>query len=126
MRLLIVAALLLAAGFAPADDKKAEPKVTVTGTVTLNGKPLDECMVVFHPADNTKVPFPGKTDKDGKYKVEVPAGEYTVACLKIVVDEATKKPVTVTPSKYADPKTSGIKAAVKGEKTTFDIALASK
>lgn len=128
MRLLLVAALLLCAGFVSADDKKPEPKATVTGTLTLNGKPLDECMVAFHPVEAGKglLPFATKTDKDGKFKVEVPAGEYSVACLKIVTDEVTRKVVTVTPSKYADPKTSGIRAAVKGDKATFDIALASK
>lgn len=128
MRLLLATALLLVAGFVSADDKKPAPKVTVTGTLTLDGKPLGECGVTFHTveAGKTLLPFRTATDKDGKFTIEVPADEYNVTCLKIVADEATKKVITVTPSKYASPKTSGIKAVVKGEKATFDIALASK
>jgi hypothetical protein len=126
-RILIAwAALVVVIISAPADDKKPEVKSSVSGSVTLNGKPLNECMISFHPTDNTKVPFPTKTDKDGKFKVELPDGEYTVTCLKIVVDEATKKTITVTPDKYANPRTSGLKVAVKDGKQTFDIALMSK
>ncbi len=98
----------------------------MNGVLTLDGKPLDECMISFHPADNTKVPFPAKTDKDGKYTIDVPPGEYTVTCLKIVADPATMKVVTVTPDKFADPRRSGLKAVVKDGKQTFDIALKSK
>ncbi len=103
------------------------PKVVVTGTVALDGKALDECMISFHPADDTKLPYKAKSDKDGKYKSEpLPPGEYTVTCLKIVFDEATKKAVTVTPSKYANPRTSGIKVVVKEGENTFNIELKSK
>lgn len=121
-RLLIVCAALFTA---PALAEN--PKALVTGTITLDGKPLDECMISFHPADNTKVPYKAKSDKDGKYKSEsLPPGEYTVTCLKIVTDEATKKVVTVTPSKYADPQTSGIKVTVKDGANQADINLKGK
>jgi hypothetical protein len=47
--------------------------VDVTGTVTLNGEPLADAEVVFHPAGGGR-PSLGKTDASGRYRLEYIAG----------------------------------------------------
>lgn len=129
MRALLVAGLVLLAGFAGADDKKPAPKATVSGVVTLDGKPLNECSVAFHPvkpADKGPVAYAASTAENGGFKLDLPPGEYSVTCLKVRVDADTKKPVHITPMKYSQVKTSGLKLTVKDGQQTFDIVLASK
>lgn len=68
-------------GGATSDAPKVVP---VTGTVTLDGKPLTEAVVRFIPADPKANGGTGKTDAEGKYSVThtlnkgVPAGSYKV------------------------------------------------
>jgi hypothetical protein len=133
MRGLLAVGLVLLAGFAGADDKKPDPnpdpKATVAGAVVLDGKPLGECSVAFHPvkpADKGPVAYAGTTNGDGRFAIDLPPGEYVVTCLKVRVDPDTKKPVHITPQKYSQVKTSGITSVIKDGKQTFDIKLMSK
>jgi hypothetical protein len=107
----------------------AEEKPTVTGTVLLDGKALDGATISFYPADATKpaVATAG-TDKDGKYKVTLPAGEYAVVVLKAIVVPKSDPPreTIVTPGKYASPLTSGLKVTVKNGANSYNAELKSK
>jgi hypothetical protein len=119
-RLACACVVLLAAGVAPGDDKKPEPKgVEVSGRVTLDGKPLPAGVLTFTSKD-------GKTTVatkivDGKYETRLPEGEYGVG---IAPPKDKKGPVI--PAKYGDPKTSGIIYTVKAGKQAFDLNLTSK
>lgn len=118
-RIAIVCVLL----FAP--SAVAEEKPTVSGAVLLDGKPLEGASIGFHLADPTKPPVVATTDKAGTYKVSLPAGEYTVTVVKAVVVPKSDPPreTLVTPGKYASPKTSGLKVAVKDGTNTFNAEL---
>src|SRR5262245_49156908 len=52
--------------------------VPVSGRVTLDGKPLVNATVVFQPISDEKNPGPGssgKTDKDGRFTLELTTGK---------------------------------------------------
>ena len=78
MRALAVCAVLAAAGFLAADDKKDDKKPKgedVAGTVTFNGKPVGKATVGFASKDGKAKAISATTDDDGKYKAAVPAGQ---------------------------------------------------
>lgn len=67
---------------------KLEP---VTGTVTLDGAPLERAVLSFLPKESTGQVAVGVTDATGKYEAEypgslkgVPAGQYKVLITKLV------------------------------------------
>jgi hypothetical protein len=130
MRTTAAVALLALVSAAAAQDKPAPKGEPVTGTVTLNGKPLDTGKVRFHTADPKAKPVEAEI-KDGKYKTDkLPAGEYTVT-FAAEVEFKTEKGGTVKksiiPPRYADPKTSVIKLEVKpGGMTIADYQLKVK
>lgn len=115
----------------------------VTGTITLDGKPLSGIDVVFQPVSGR--PARGKTDADGKYeltyirqtkgtkigsnRVEIAPSEDGEA--EESAGEEDGKPAS-KPSKSGKPKIppkynvrSELKADVKAGKNTFDFKLES-
>jgi len=74
---LLGAALLCAAAGCGKDPYKA---AAVSGTVTLDGKPLADAWVTFMPVGTKEHPDPGptssgKTDAQGKYKLAIEPGK---------------------------------------------------
>jgi hypothetical protein len=129
MRVLSVFALLAVAGFAPADDKKTEPKgEEVTGKVAFNGKALPVGTVGFVSKDG-KTKIETLIAEDSSYKAVVPAGEYVVTISTVVAKkkddkkEPPKVPVLKIPAKYGDAKTSPLTVTVKEGKNNLDINL---
>lgn len=113
----------------------APAKGGVSGTVTLDGKPLGNASVVFHPTGEGATAY-GTTISDGSYvlqtgaKEEVAPGDYlvTVTATEQVKRAADAKsppqpPKTLTPQRYADKTTSGLRFTVKPGSNRYDIEL---
>lgn len=132
-RILGACAVLLAAGWAAADDKKPDPPKgeDVSGKVALDGVPLTGATVTFVSKD-------GKTTvaaevKDGAYRATLPAGEYGVGIASVPPKKDPKNPpkeepkfLPVVPAKYGDPKTSGITVKVAAGRNEINFELKSK
>ena len=77
-----VACAVLLAGFVAGCDHDGLERVVVSGTVTYQGKPLEEGQIRFQPTANTKAPTSGAFIRKGTYRVDsqggVPIGTYKV------------------------------------------------
>jgi hypothetical protein len=118
-----IAILLVALAAAPlhADTPAGEEgkRASVTGFVTLDGKPLAGARVIFHLGDDQFVG--GKTDANGSYKVKwVPVGTH-----KITV-ELFKEGKSVLPARYSEEKWSALQVAVREGMNRVDFSLRSR
>lgn len=111
---------------------------TVSGVVTLDGKPVPRGTVAFRPVDKGPSVF-GLIQSDGSYSLRVgqeeglPPGEYKVTIA--ANEESTQKnPESssppkpgkpITPAWYKSPKTSGLNFTIKKGSNTIDLALTS-
>lgn len=115
----------------------AQMKVApVTGTVTLDGQPLEQVSVLFQP-DNGRPSF-GVTDKQGKYQLAynrgqggAEVGECTVKVSEMKNDEeAPTKPVAKKVKGVESPfdryAKDPLKVKILPKKNTIDIALTSQ
>ena len=111
----------------------------VSGHITLNGQPLVgggdmRTTVYFFPEGGTGAPAVGLTDEDGNYEIQtgsqegVMPGSYlvTISASKLIPprvpgEAAGGKPLT--PRKYANPSTSGLRVEVAPGSNEFDFAL---
>lgn len=67
--------------------------VPVSGTITVDGKPMEGVMVVFNPVDGTRAAS-GRTDAEGKYSLTTEIngdgalpGEYKISATKHLVED---------------------------------------
>jgi hypothetical protein len=108
---------------------------SISGTVTLDGKPLTTGVVSFYPLKGGPMAY-GNIQSNGAYKIVtggtrgLPSGEYRVA---VVANEtAANTPGVemmgkrITPEKYATPEKSGLKFNVQPGGNRFDISLQSQ
>lgn len=116
----------------------AQMKVApVTGTVTLDGQPLEQVSVLFQP-DNGRPSF-GVTDKQGKYQLAynrgqggAEVGECTVKVTEMKNDEeeAPMKPVAKKVKGIESPfdryAKDPLKVKILPKRNTIDIALTSQ
>lgn len=114
-----------------------------SGEVKLDGKPLAGAVIVLHAVDKTNFKWEelpqGVTDQNGKFNLftyssndGAPAAEYTVgiALQQAVSDDGSdqvkrEKNRVNLPTKFADPKKSGLTARVDAKATvipTFELA----
>lgn len=113
------------------------PLATVTGSVTLDGKPLSQGIVMFAPDARRGGAGPtgeGVIDATGRYRITTirkpgaVVGAHRVAVVAIAdldPSQAGDKPRAV-PAIYARPETSGLTCDVQaGIRNTFDIAMVS-
>jgi len=132
-------------------ERSKHDVTVVTGTVTVDGQPMGDINIIFHPIGGEIVAF-GSTDAQGKYRLSAPQapvgagavpGEYAPTFSKteteqrpaMTAEEEEKMygntPPKVThliPEKYEDKKTCGV-APVKVEKgktNVFDFQLSTK
>ena len=111
---------------------------SVSGSVTLDDKPLTTGNVAFHPVNGGPVAN-GAIDESGNYSVVVGSGERLTPGEYVVVVVATepmqppKDPrmapapgKLITPKKYGDLKTSDLKFTVSNGSNTIDLKLSSK
>ena len=115
---------------------------SVSGTVTLDGKPLagsDKLSgtVQFSPETGRGATAVGNLDQNGRYnlstgsRVGVLPGKYlvSVSAVEIIPPKIAGEAGSgrlATPPRYADAKTSGFTAEVSSGRNTFDYALWSQ
>lgn len=141
--ILVMTALLTAAGCSRPVDRPAT--FPVSGTVTLDGRPLAAALVTFQ-ADGARYWAEGKTDAAGGYALMTfaPAdgavpGSYQVAITKYedaasVPEQVRERPDYIPrnllPARYATAKSSGFTATVEprtgADANTFDFPLKSR
>jgi hypothetical protein len=101
------------------DDLKA-----VSGTVTYQGKPVQDGLINFV-AQGSR-PFGGSIEADGTYSVELPPGDYQVRVDTPPQfppgfkegDPLPKLPPRQVPEKFANFSSSGLTATVKADEST--------
>jgi hypothetical protein len=118
----------------------------VNGVVTLDGQPVQDAVVCFHPIGTTRgTEAFGRTDADGHYELKsrhlgtgTPVGEYRVIVSKFVMpdgsplpDDKDFDPMTanvrqVLSPQYSNPENSTLKATVPQGGGTIDFPLTSK
>jgi hypothetical protein len=113
------------------------PKTIVTGTVTLDGQPLERASVEFFPRDGKGRTAGGFTDPAGRYRVEVSPGEMgaTVSLIKVVRQDRRQASEDnpdgnvmeeIIPRRFSDRgKTELTVTSAAGKTTTADFALTS-
>jgi hypothetical protein len=72
----------------------------VSGSVLIDGEPLDEGEIIFEEADNSRTPAASKIEK-GQYKVAVLPGSKKV---RITASRSTSKPDPVMGSAAKEPR----------------------
>jgi hypothetical protein len=137
-----IALLLFLAGCGPSGPAM----VKVTGTVTLDGMPVEGANVMFVPASTGK-PAQGKTDAAGKFTLNTdPAkpddgaqeGEYNVAVSGVRTTGVQVNPdgtsgdasqisqVWFVPKQYANPASSGLRQTVTKGMQPVELKLSTK
>ena len=144
-KLLALCVALAVAVLFPACGKNVLKTEPVTGTITLDGAPLANCVVYFTPSGEGSQGV-GRTDDKGVYTLQTAQGaagagttpgSYKVhfTCEEVVSPEeldaegnTIKEEVvkSVLPAKYNNDDTSGFTAEVVKGKNTIDFALESK
>lgn len=114
--------------------------VEVTGTVTMDGNPVEGANVVFHPLEggegvlasqsvtNAEGQFQLTTHVGGgKYKPGIVAGKYAIVITKLdkaAISTTFAPPQNLLPKKYSNPATSGLTAeVVVGRPNEFEFPL---
>lgn len=110
---------------------------TVSGTVTVDGKPAPLGEVTFYPMnDDLKSATPrGTIEPNGNYSLKVgsksglPSGEYRVSVAVMEMrgggPNVAPAALSLSPPRYGDPKTSGLTFTVKPGSNTIDLRLSS-
>jgi hypothetical protein len=139
-----LAAICVAAVTGCGGPKGGPATIEVTGTVTLNGSPVDGANVLFSPdigSSDGRLASQATTDSAGRFKLSthvgggkfksgIVPGKYVVTILKL--DPAAPKntftaPKNLLPPKYNDAKTSLLKADVAaGQPNDFQFELKSE
>jgi hypothetical protein len=111
----------------------APPLGQVTGTVTLDGKPVDGAMIQFEPTTSGLPTAFGQTDAQGKYELWYSRGNKGASLGEAIVritafqeaddDSAKKKRPEIVPAKYN--LTSELKVEVKPGAQVYDFPLKS-
>lgn len=118
--------------------------VAVTGSITLDGKPVDKASVGFIGKEGARLAS-AQTDAAGKFTIRAAMGKNVVTVAKASANpiappsnepqlmpsqqeyqkmqQETKSDV---PAKYADPKTSGLSIDVTEKTKDVEFALSSK
>jgi hypothetical protein len=128
----LIAAALVMAGCGPAG-----PDVQfVEGVVTLDGKPLDGASVAFVPIDKSGISAAGKTDADGRFRLNATqgkkygkgtvVGDYVVTVTKLFWPEKAVEPTHITPIRYENAKDSPLRVTIAKGPNTFDFAITSQ
>lgn len=112
---------------------------TVTGQVTMNGEPIIggdnvRATVYLFPEGGTGAPAVGLLNKEGRYKVSTGSqpgvfpGSYvvTISASELIpsrIEGEAGGGRAITPRRYADPSTSGLRVEVGDGSNEFDFDL---
>ncbi|MDY3551519.1 carboxypeptidase-like regulatory domain-containing protein [Gemmata sp. JC717] len=101
------------------------PATSLSGKVTVNGKPLSGGVVTAY-RGSSKV-MEASIEVDGNYTfADPPSGEYYITVTKTDTPSTYSRPVRL-PTKYADPGSSGLRATVVSDRhNTQDLPLSTK
>ena len=142
----VACSLLLLLVTLPACGPRGPHMVPVSGTVTMDGKPVAEAAVMFIPQFPGR-PGVGRTDAAGKFQLTtvkandgVLAGKYkvTVTLQKVTGFVADKDGLSggvapegireewIVPQRYSNPETSGLTAEVREGMQPVTLALTAK
>lgn len=143
-RTIAIVSLLLGAAVGAVSGCGGQGTIFVTGTVTLDGKPLPDAVVAFAPKDGRR-PATGRTDAEGNFQLSTFSandgalpGEHVViitACQPVIrrdvpglgLDEgpSTVELKWIAPERYSHPETSGLSATVSNAQNRFTFSLTS-
>jgi hypothetical protein len=142
-RFLFGAVLLCLAGCSQ-KNPNLPPQYPVSGTVTLDGKPLTGAGIMFLPRGETRgTGAMGMTDEAGKYTLKTdyggpgaPEGEFAVTISKVVNKDGTPYVFNpdvaeagereTLPGRFSDSMKTELSAQVGKESNTIDFELKSK
>lgn len=110
-----------------------EATYEVTGKVTYRDTSLPQGVVVFTP-EHGRPQRPTIIEKDGSYRMNVPAGKYRVAVVAMpnvqevkqghYLEEANVSIRSHIPERYGNPATSGLEVTVEvGKSNNHDLIL---
>lgn len=111
-------------------------EASVSGTVTLDGEPLDRGTVSFHPVGEGAVAY-GQIGADGSYEVKtgresgLAPGDYKVTVVATTPPPPPKDPMDepvgelITPQRYGAKQTTDLQFAVEPGSNTIDLELTS-
>lgn len=112
--------ILVFTGCTPAGTKK----VTIHGTITYQGQPLQSGLLAFHGPGDTYAS--ASVQPNGTFTIALAPGEVTVNILETPsgskVRPAPNPPITV-PEKYASPESSGLRYTITLSTTKLPIEL---
>ncbi|QDU09259.1 hypothetical protein [Gimesia aquarii] len=134
--LIFLVILCISSGCLGSSGEPLPDLAEVTGTITLDGKPLRKANIVFEPQEvsdkGRRRASSASTEADGSYRLQYNAdatgaalGNHKVTIMKMSdnPDEAGKH---LIPPKYADSANSGLTAEVTQGENKFDFDLKSK
>jgi hypothetical protein len=139
----LVATAIIGCG---ARDTDSLRRVPVSGTITLDGKPLGNTEVTFIPTGNTKGRgATGFTTAEGRFELSVsngrpgvPAGEYRVVLNKLVMPDGSDFPLNspvppiespareLLPACYSNAESTTLTAMVPEGGSTIDFSLSMR
>jgi len=114
----------------------ADLGATVSGTVFLDGQPIDHGMVVFYPVDRGAVSS-AKVGGDGTFELRtaskdgIKPGDYVATVSyrrgdpEPTMTEAQLDALNIAPKRYREKATSDLRFAVKPGANTFEIKMTS-
>jgi hypothetical protein len=128
---------LVALALTPLACGTAGPEMArVSGKVTYQGKPVPKGTVTFVSTNAARRNAVGQLDANGTYRLQTEQpgdgaepGDYDVTVYShddVILDYKPKTPTPpkiLSPEKYENPKTSGLKRTVKSGSNTFDLEL---
>ncbi|MDR2409529.1 MAG: Ig-like domain-containing protein [Bacteroidales bacterium] len=126
--------------------------VKVSGTVTVDGQPMEGITVIFNPVHNNGLAASGTTDNQGVYILTSPGAPYNTGAVpgefiptfskteseilestsiedyKQKYGDRIPKIIYLIPEKYSKVKTCGISPCIveKGKSNIFDFELSTK
>jgi hypothetical protein len=140
-RLIAFAVIAFSVSACGGPSEERAPVYKTSGKISFEGKPLAGALVLFRqPEADPNVPSPsGTTGEDGTFSLHTyepddgaPAGDYLVAVtvrplsrdsgVKYTLpgEKKAEVPDAIRQGRYADPKTSGLKATIKPIENTLD------
>ncbi|MEA1952326.1 MAG: carboxypeptidase-like regulatory domain-containing protein [Planctomycetota bacterium] len=110
---IVLVVLVAVVVFGCGRDPNLPDMQTVTGTVTVDGKPLHDAVVIFYPTGNTRgTRAHGRTDAQGRYSLTssklgegTPTGSYRVTVSHLTMPDGSPMPK----DKDFDPMTMSFK-----------------
>ena len=116
------------------------PVIPVTGTVTMDGKPLENVSVTFHPESGRSAN--GVTNSEGMFRLTTydtndgaTVGKHQISLSLIQVDIPEEipddydyaadaaSPLVTIPEKYLSPKTSGLISTIVGDEGVKEVSI---